>query len=109
MDTTIDFRRKLLRFDRPLYPKYIKSNIPRYYASFFGSWKPNYTNTNCGKTHTNYYGIGFPLRDEKNSLATCYSQKTINPFDKFDKYILYIIVMCVIFAILLMCKKYINM
>ncbi len=50
MYTTVDFRRKLLRFDRPLYPQYKKSPIPKFYSSFFGSWRPNYTNIECKNT-----------------------------------------------------------
>lgn len=34
INTTVDFRRNLLRFERPLHLDYTRHNIPRYYSNF---------------------------------------------------------------------------
>ncbi len=42
----VRFRRKLLDFDHQYgntYPAYNQQTIPRYYSSFFGSWRPEFT------------------------------------------------------------------
>ncbi len=51
MNTLVDFRRKLLSFDRPLYPPYIRSSLPRHYSSFFKS----YPQINCWHQPPEWY------------------------------------------------------
>jgi hypothetical protein len=77
IDTTVDFRRKLLRFDRPLYPRYIKSDIPRFYSSFVPNWRSYYTGpANCNPPEQ--YPIAFPLRDIEYNGCVEETKETIH-------------------------------
>lgn len=63
IDTTVDFRRKLLRFDRPLYPDYIKPTIPRFYSSFVPSWRSYFVGPGECDSKPEHYPIEFPIRN----------------------------------------------
>ena len=47
MDTTVDFRRKLLRFERPNYLDYARHTIPRYYSNFGPRFHTRFNHCDC--------------------------------------------------------------
>ena len=103
IDTTVDFRRKLLRFDRPLYPQYVKSDIPRFYSGFIPSWRSYFVGPSECDSQPEHYRIGFPLRNIESQGNTCHSQSdvTITP----NLFNLRWILLCFLFLVLLVCKR----
>ena len=85
METTVDFRRTLLRFDSPYYPPYNKPSIPKFYSNFFGSWKPSYIYNSCIDLPPQY-GLKYPIRNDEYCLGTKYSHTKIDPYKKFIPY-----------------------
>lgn len=81
IDTTVDFRRKLLRFDRPLYHQYRKSNIPRFYSNFTPSFRTYYKGPSECNSTPEHYPINFPITniDLNNERCIDYSKYTIVP------------------------------
>ena len=79
IDTTVDFRRKILRFDRPLYPQYRKSTIPRYYSSFFPSWRSYFVGPQDCNSKPEHYPIEFPIRNIEIDTDACYRKSVITP------------------------------
>lgn len=81
IDTTVDFRRKLLRFDRPIYAQYRKSNIPRFYASFIPNWRSYYVGPGECNSKPEKYHIEFPFRNiELDKCASVrYNKNIITP------------------------------
>ena len=98
IDTTVDFRRKILRFDRPWHPQYLKPTIPKFYSSFFGSWRPYYFGLNCD-TQPDWYKSEFPFRNVELNNNVCYTKSTINPFN-LNKWIVIIPFLVLLFFLL---------
>jgi len=79
MNTLTDFRRHYLRFDRPLYPSYVRSTIPRFYSSFFPSARTVYLNRECD-TSPEIHPIRFSVMpDEENTIV--HANKCFNPLN----------------------------
>lgn len=47
IDTTVDFRRKLLRFTRPHYLDYARHTISRYYSNFGPRFRTHFKYLDC--------------------------------------------------------------
>jgi hypothetical protein len=98
IDTTVDFRRKLLRFDRPLYPRYIKSDIPRFYSSFIPNWRSYYIGPGNCNSEPLQYPIEFPLQDIEYNGCVKKTNQTID-FNMFNvRLILIAILIMILFA-----------
>ena len=70
----VEFRRKLLDYDHDfgsVYPPYDQPSIPRYYSSFFGNWRPEYTNLK--PLEPEWYNVKFPM-----DTCTSYTKTLIN-------------------------------
>jgi len=67
MNTLVDFRRKLLSFDRPLYHDYVRSSLPRHYSSFFRSYTQAFPQIHCWNQSPEWYPIAYPLLSERRS------------------------------------------
>lgn len=104
IDTTVDFRRKLLRFDRPLYPQYRKSTIPRFYSNFTPHWRSYYSGPGDCDTKPERYDVEFPLRNIESSGCVNYYQTTIG-FDVFDIVNVKKLLLLLLFLLLCSTKK----
>ena len=101
--STIDFRRKILTFNGEIGDPYqnqcyIKSDVPKFYSSFFETWRPEYIGkSNCEDTHPDYYPIQYPIRGQINDPTVCYTQKTINPMEDISitRLIAYLIIVVI--------------
>jgi hypothetical protein len=61
MDTTVDFRRKLLRFVRPHYHDYARHDIPRYYSNFGPRTRTSFPYWDCPDKGPSVYPISFSI------------------------------------------------
>ena len=98
IDTTVDFRRKLLRFDRPLYPQYRKSSIPRFYSSFIPSWRSYFIGPQDCSSKPEHYPVEFPLRNIEIDRDACYNKSVITPTLFNVRWILLVILAMVFIA-----------
>ena len=70
MWTLTDFRRKLLRFDRPNNPSYKISNIQKYYSNFLDWDKTRAAGPKLANScHRPIYNIKYPLVYEERSTT----------------------------------------
>lgn len=103
IDTTVDFRRKLLRFDRPIYSEYRKSNIPRVYSSFMPTWRSYFVGPSTCNSQPERYDVMskvHPLRSIEVEGGVCYNKSTIVP-----KFNLKIIIIGLLFTMVFISRK----
>jgi len=72
MWTLTDFRRKLLRFDRPIYSTHKTSNIQKYYSNFLDWDKTRNIGTKLANSCEHpIYNVKYPvLYEERSRLPT---------------------------------------
>lgn len=80
MWTLTDFRRKLLRFDRPLRPCYIKPTVPRYYSNFCDWTKTYFQDEKLANSCVQpIYHIKYPVLYEEHPDGDCSAMHTDLP------------------------------
>ena len=105
MDTTVDFRRKLLRFTRPHYLDYARHTIPRYYSNFGPRFRTLTLGLDCANVPPKLYPPRFAVNKVYEPECPCDVQFPESLLGPGHSGMIFWIYMVILVVVILMLKR----